>query len=51
MSIKYNTPWIGRAHSTSFEIKTINVNPSMAWRANDWLSLGAGVSWQKMDAT
>ena len=49
--VKYNTPWIGSAHSTSFDIKTINLNPSVAWRANEWLSLGAGVSWQRMDAT
>ncbi|MGB9495913.1 MAG: outer membrane protein transport protein [Azonexus sp.] len=49
--VEYNTPWIGSAHSTSFDIKTINLNPSVAWRANEWLSLGAGVSWQRMEAT
>ena len=47
---EYNDPWKGSAHSQSFEIKTINVNPSIAWRANEWLSLGAGINWQRIDA-
>jgi long-chain fatty acid transport protein len=50
LKTEYDTPWKGGAHSNSFEIKTININPSVAWRANEWLSLGAGVSWQKVDA-
>jgi len=48
--VKYNTPWTGSAHSTHFEIKTYNINPAVAWRANEWLSLGVGVSWQRMTA-
>lgn len=48
--VTYNTPWTGSAHSTHFEIKTYNINPAVAWRANEWLSLGAGVSWQRMTA-
>lgn len=46
----YANPWTGAAQSLKFQIKTINVNPSVAWRANDWLSLGAGVSYQTIDA-
>ncbi|HCZ17409.1 MAG TPA: long-chain fatty acid transporter, partial [Candidatus Accumulibacter sp.] len=33
-----------------FDIKTINLNPSIAYRVNDMVSLGAGVSWQKIEA-
>ena len=51
LKTEYNTPWLGSAHSNSFDIKTMNINPSVAWRANEWLSLGAGVSWQRMDAS
>jgi long-chain fatty acid transport protein len=47
---EYNTPWKGGAQSSSFDIKTMNLNPSVAWRATDWLSLGLGVNWQKVDA-
>ena len=51
LKTEYNDNWIGSAHSNSFDIKTINLNPSVAWRANEWLSLGAGINWQKIDAT
>jgi long-chain fatty acid transport protein len=47
---QYDTPWQGGAQSETFQIKTINVNPSVAWRANDWLSIGGGVSYQTIDA-
>ena len=45
-----STSWVGAAQAISFDIKTINLNPSIAWRANDWLSLGFGLNWQKIDA-
>jgi long-chain fatty acid transport protein len=50
LKTKYDDPWVGGAHSHSFDIKTININPSIAWRANDWVSLGFGLNWQKIDA-
>lgn len=46
----YGGSWLGAAQSISFEVKTINVNPSIAWRANDMVSLGFGLDWQKLDA-
>jgi len=46
----YDDNWRGAAHSVSFEIKTINLNPSIAWRATDWLSLGFGLNWQRIEA-
>jgi long-chain fatty acid transport protein len=51
LKTEYNTAWLGSAHSNSFDIKTYNINPSVAWRANELISVGAGVSWQRMDAT
>jgi len=51
LKTEYDTPWIGAAQSTSFEIKTININPSIAYRVNDTVSLGAGLNWQHIDAT
>jgi long-chain fatty acid transport protein len=50
LKTEYDSPWKGSAHSNSFEIKTINLNPSVAWRANEWLSLGFGVNWQRVEA-
>lgn len=46
----YSNPWYGAAHSLKFQIKTINVNPSVAWRANEWLSIGGGLNYQTIDA-
>ncbi|UCV10509.1 outer membrane protein transport protein [Dechloromonas denitrificans] len=47
---EYDNPWIGAAQSVSFDIKTLNINPSIAWRANDRVSLGFGLNWQKIEA-
>ncbi len=47
---KYDTPWLGGAQSNSFEIKTYNINPSVAYRVNDTVSIGGGVSWQRLEA-
>ncbi|WEN43498.1 Long-chain fatty acid transport protein [Thauera sp. GDN1] len=46
---EYNNDWVGAAHSVKFDIRTININPSIAWRVNDKVSLGFGLNWQKMD--
>ena len=47
---EYNRDWVGSAHSIKFDIKTININPSIAWRVNEKVSIGFGLNWQKMDA-
>ncbi|NMF91307.1 OmpP1/FadL family transporter [Aromatoleum petrolei] len=46
----YGDSWVGGAQALKFEIKTVNINPSIAWRVNDKVSLGAGVNWQRMEA-
>lgn len=51
LKTEYDNPWVGAAQSTSFEVKTYNVNPSIAYRVNDKVSLGFGVDWQHVDAT
>ena len=50
LSTKYDKPWLGAAHATNFEIKTFNLNPSVAYRLNDVVSIGAGLNWQRLDA-
>lgn len=42
--------WVGRYHSKKFDIKSVNVNPSVAYKVNDRLSLGAGINWMHLDA-
>jgi long-chain fatty acid transport protein len=34
--------WAGRYDLTEIELLTVTANPSVAYRVNDWLSLGAG---------
>lgn len=50
LKTEYDNPWVGAAQSIKFEIKTYNINPSIAYRVNNTVSLGAGVSWQKVEA-
>ena len=50
LKTEYDNPWVGAAQSIKFDIKTVNINPSVAWRASDWISLGFGINWQKIDA-
>jgi long-chain fatty acid transport protein len=50
LATEYDSRWIGAAQSQKFEIKTINVNPSIAYRVNDTVSLGFGLNWQNLDA-
>ncbi len=38
--------YVGRYHGTRSELETININPVVAYRALDWLSLGAGLQVQ-----
>lgn len=47
----YQSPWLGAAQSTSFDVKTYNVNPSIAYRVSESVSLGFGVNWQHLETT
>lgn len=47
---EWDSDWMGRFHATSSDIKTLNLNPSIAWRVNEKVSVGAGFNVQKIDA-
>ncbi len=51
LKTEYDNSWIGAAQATMFEVKTYNINPSIAYRLNDKVSLGAGLNWQRVEAT
>jgi long-chain fatty acid transport protein len=38
-----STTWVGRYYAERSDLKTYDVNPSIAYRATNWLSLGAGI--------
>jgi len=43
---EYDDNWIGRYHAIRSDLKTININPSLAFKANDKLSIGFGINLQ-----
>lgn len=51
LKTEYTPTWVGRFHAIESDVKTININPSVAWKFNDMVSVGGGVSYQKIDAT
>lgn len=51
LKTEYDSGWIGSNHAVKSELKTINLNPSIAWKASPSLSLGAGLSLQYVKAT
>ena len=50
LKTEYDSNWQGAAQSEKFEIKTLNINPSVAYRVNEMVSLGGGLNWQKLEA-
>lgn len=47
---EYDPTWVGRFQSIKFDIKTYNINPSIAYRVSDQVSFGFGINWQRMEA-
>ena len=53
LKTEYDKDWIGRFQAVKSELKTININPALAFKVNDKLSIGAGVSamWAQAELT
>ena len=50
LKTEYDSDWIGRYQAIKSEVKTINLNPSIAYKVSDTLSLGAGLNIQWIEA-
>jgi long-chain fatty acid transport protein len=50
LKLEYPNDWIGRYQALNSEIQTYNFNPSLSWKVNDLVSLGVGVSFQRLQA-
>jgi long-chain fatty acid transport protein len=46
LSVSFPGIWAGRNYAGDSQLKTYNATPSIAWRINDWFSVGAGVQLQ-----
>jgi long-chain fatty acid transport protein len=51
LTTEYGEGWIGRYQGLKSQIMTINVNPAISWRVTPAFAVGAGVNWQRVDAT
>ncbi|MGD8591519.1 MAG: outer membrane protein transport protein [Gammaproteobacteria bacterium] len=46
LSVTYDDNWVGRYHAVDSELETVNINPSLAFKATENLSLGFGFNVQ-----
>ena len=46
LTTEYDGFFVGRFQSRKAEIKTYDINPSIAYKVNDWMSVGGGLSYQ-----
>jgi long-chain fatty acid transport protein len=46
----YKDDWVGRYHALNSSVTAVNFNPSLGWKINRQLSLGAGISLQYVQA-
>jgi len=49
LGIEYGTGWFGRFQVQEAHIKTIDINPSVAYKLSDVVSLGGGISLQRAE--
>lgn len=50
LTTEYDKTWVGRYHAVKSDVMTININPSVAYKINKNLSVGAGFNAQYMEA-
>jgi long-chain fatty acid transport protein len=50
LKTEYDSRWVGAAQAIHFDVKTLNINPSLAFKVDDTLSLGAGLNYQRISA-
>ncbi|HEX7114799.1 MAG TPA: outer membrane protein transport protein [Steroidobacter sp.] len=50
LRLEYEPDWLGRFQAIDSEIETLNFNPSLALRVSDRVSIGIGVSYQRLQA-
>ncbi|HHB13141.1 MAG TPA: hypothetical protein ENK62_08080 [Chromatiales bacterium] len=51
LETKYDEDWIGRYHAVRSDLKTLNINPSVAFSITPKVDFGAGINIQYIEAT
>ena len=44
LALDYNDDWVGRYYIDEVKLQGLNVMPALAYKVNDWLSIGAGLN-------
>jgi long-chain fatty acid transport protein len=50
LATEWDTPWAGQFFAVKSEIETLNINPTLSFKVNDMVTLGAGLSYQQLKA-
>jgi long-chain fatty acid transport protein len=50
LETEYDSDWLGRFQAIKSKLETVNVNPVLSWEPTKTITIGAGVSWQKLKA-
>ena len=50
LSTEYDTGWRGQLTALKSAIKSVNINPSLAYKVSNTVAIGAGINVQKLDA-
>jgi long-chain fatty acid transport protein len=50
LATEYDDDWVGRYQAIKSEVVTININPAIAFKASNTLSVGIGVNFQYIEA-
>lgn len=51
LKTEWDEGWIGRFHAVKSKVITVNINPTVAWKINETVSVGGGFSAQRFDTT
>lgn len=49
LATEYRAAWLGQDEGIKSELRTLNFNPSLAYKLNDKVALGLGLNYQKAD--
>lgn len=50
LATEYDRDWVGRYHAVESDVLSVNINPTIAYKVTDRLSIGAGFSAQYLKA-
>lgn len=50
LKTEWDADWVGRFQAVRSQVKTVNINPTLAWKLDDRISFGGGLNLQRLDA-